>query len=153
VLQTDDVDESILQVLRDNGRLSNREVARRLAISEGTVRQRLKKLEDARAIRIGAVVDAAHLGVGATANVKVTIDPVQLPKALEAFSKLPGVAYVGAITGRFNVFVSIAATNLTDLRTVVSEGIERFDGVQAVELRLVMRTPKNEHHVIAIPPA
>ena len=100
-----------------------------------------------------AVVDAAHLGVGATANVKVTIDPVQLPKALEAFSKLPGVAYVGAITGRFNVFVSIAATNLTDLRTVVSEGIERFDGVQAVELRLVMRTPKNEHHVIAIPPA
>ena len=153
MLQTDAVDESILQVLRDNGRLSNREVARRLAISEGTVRQRLKKLEDARAIRIGAVVDTAHLGVGATANVTVTIDPVHLSNALEAFAALPGVAYVAATTGRCNVFVSISASNLADLRAVVGEGIERFKGVHAVEIRLVLRTPKHEHHVIAIPRA
>ena len=150
-MRTDDVDERILSLLSDDGRLSNREVARRLDISEGTVRQRLKKLEDARAIRIGAVVDPMHLGLGVGASVMVTIDPAHLSRALEAFSTLPGVAYVAAITGRFNIFVSISAANNGDLRAVVSGCVERFKGVHAIEVRQMVRIPKHEYHVIAIP--
>ena len=151
MLRTDDLDESILRSLREDGRLSNREVARQLGISEGTVRHRLKRLEDARAIRIGAVVDPAAMGMEAAANVMVTIDPARLPIALEVFSNLPGVDYLAAITGRFNVFVSITATDLAELRAVVSDGIERFKGVRAVEIRLMLRTLKPEWHVVAIP--
>ncbi len=149
--RTDDLDESILRLLRDDGRLSNREVARRLDVSEGTVRHRLKRLEDARAIRIGAVVDPASLGIGATANVMVAIDPAHLPNALEGFAKLPGVEYVAAITGRFNVLVSIGAADLSGLRAVVSDGLERLEGVRAVEIRPMVRTLKPEWHVVAIP--
>ena len=151
MLRTDEVDERILSLLRDDGRLSNREVARRLDISEGTVRQRLKKLEDARAIRIGAVVDPIALGIEAGATVMVTVDPAHLSKALDAFSALPGVAYVAAITGRFNVFVSITAANISELRAVVDACIERFSGVHAVEIRPMLRIPKHDYHVIAIP--
>jgi len=151
MLQTDDLDESILRLLRDDGRVSNREVARRLGVSEGTVRHRLKRLEDARAIRIGAVVDPASLGMDATANVMVTIDPARVSNALEVFATLPGVDYVAAITGRFNVFVSIAATDLAELRALVSDSIERFKGVRAVEIRLTLWTLKPEWHVVAIP--
>ena len=151
MLRTDDLDESILRSLREDGRLSNREVARQLGISEGTVRHRLKRLEGVRAIRISAVVDPAAFGMTAAANVMVAIDPARLPSALEVFSKLPGVDYVAAITGRFNVFVSITATDLAELRAVVSDSIERFKGVRAVEIRLMLRTLKPEWHVVAIP--
>jgi len=151
VLRTDDVDERILALLRDDGRLSNREVARRLDISEGTVRQRLKKLEDAHAIRIGAVVDPVKLGIGVGASVMVTIDPSHLSAALDAFCLLPGVAYVAAITGRFNAFVSLTAVDLPALGAVISDRIERFKGVLAVEVRLMLRAPKHDYHVIAIP--
>ena len=151
MLRTDNLDESILRSLREDGRISNREVARLLGISEGTVRHRLKRLENAGAIRIGAVVDPASLGLDASANVMVTIDPARLANALDVFSKLPGVDYVAAITGRFNVFVSIAATDLAELRAVVSDSIERFKGVRAVEIRLLLRTLTPEWHVVAIP--
>jgi len=150
-VRTDDVDERILDLLCDDGRLSNREVARRLDISEGTVRQRLRRLEDARAIRIGAVVDPVKLGIGVAASVMVTVDPAHLSSALDAFCLLPGVAYVAAVTGRFNVFVSMTAVDLAALRAVISDRIERFKGVFAVEVRLLLRTPKHEYHVIAIP--
>ena len=150
-MRTDDVDERILDLLCDDGRLSNREVARRLDISEGTVRQRLRRLDDARAIRIGAVVDPVKLGIGVAASVMVTVDPAHLSSALDAFCLLPGVAYVAAVTGRFNVFVSMTAVDLAALRAVISDRIERFKGVFAVEVRLLLRTPKHEYHVIAIP--
>lgn len=151
MLRTDDVDERILELLRDDGRLSNREVARRLEISEGTVRQRLKKLEDAHAIRIGAVVDPLPLGITAAASVMLTVDPSTLASALAAFSMVPGVVYVASITGRFNVFVQLTALNNAELRAVVGKHIARFKGVLAVELRLLLRSPKHEYHVIAIP--
>ena len=41
-MKLSDIDESILGVLKSNGRISNREVARQLGISEGMVRVHLK---------------------------------------------------------------------------------------------------------------
>jgi len=151
VFRTDEVDERIIRLLRDDGRLSNREVARRLDISEGTVRQRLKKLEDAGAIRIGAVVDPLKLGISAFANVMIMVEPSRLQSALDAFSALPEVSYVASTTGQFNVLVLIAAKDLPSLRELITAQVERFKGVHRVEVRLMVRTPKHEYHVIAIP--
>ena len=151
MFRTDEVDERIIRLLRDDGRLSNREVARRLDISEGTVRQRLKKLEDAGAIRIGAVVDPLKLGISAFANVMIMVEPSRLQSALDAFSALPEVSYVASTTGQFNVLVLIAAKDLPSLRELITAQVERFKGVHRVEVRLMVRTPKHEYHVIAIP--
>ena len=113
-MQTDGVDESIMNLLREDGRLSNREVARRLDVSEGTVRQRLKKLEDANAIRMGVVVDPVKLGIGIGATVLLTVQPRCVEKVLDAFCKLPEAKYVATIMGPFNIFVSMTSTNLAD---------------------------------------
>ena len=40
----DRLDEKIIQILRDNGRISNAEIARDLNVSEGTIRRRIRKL-------------------------------------------------------------------------------------------------------------
>jgi Lrp/AsnC family transcriptional regulator for asnA, asnC and gidA len=151
VIHTDNVDDQIIALLREDGRLSNREVGRRLEISEGMVRQRLKKLEDANAIRIGAVVDPRKLGLGVTATVLVSVEPSRLRGALETFSRLPEVQFASSIMGQFNVFVLLAAQDLDALRTLVNAQIERFTGVHRVDVRLIVGTRKHEYHVINIP--
>jgi Lrp/AsnC family transcriptional regulator for asnA, asnC and gidA len=149
--ETDAVDERILELLMNDGRLSNREVARRLDISEGTVRQRLKKLEDARAIRIGAVVDPRRVGLEVSAIVLVSVEPSRLEGALETFSRLPEVQYVASIVGQYNVFVTLTAEDLRTLRLLINAQIERFTGVHRVDVRLIAETRKHEYHVISIP--
>ncbi len=151
-MQTDEVDESIMGLLRDDGRLSNREVARRLDVSEGTVRQRLKKLEDANAIRMGVVVDPVKLGVGFAATVMLTVEPRCVEDVLDAFCKLPEAAYVATIMGPFNIFVSIATVDMPTLRGLINAQIERCGGVERVEIRPMVSTPKHDYHLIAIPP-
>jgi Lrp/AsnC family transcriptional regulator, regulator for asnA, asnC and gidA len=151
MLRTDEIDERIMHLLHDDGRLSNREVARRLDISEGTVRQRLKKLEDAGAIRIGVVVDPVKLGLSITAAVMVTVAPERLPQALDAFAALPEASYVASVTGPFNVFVVMTTTDMAALRDLITAQIEHFRGVHQVEVRPVVRTPKHDYHVISIP--
>jgi Lrp/AsnC family transcriptional regulator, regulator for asnA, asnC and gidA len=150
-METDAIDDRILNLLMDDGRLSNREVARRLDISEGTVRQRLKKLEDAKAIRIGAVVDPRRMGLEVTAMVLVSVEPSRLEGALDTFSRLSEVHYVASIMGQFNVLVLVTAESLQTLRLLINAQIERFTGVHRVDVRLVVGTRKHEYHIISIP--
>jgi Transcriptional regulators len=150
-MQTDAVDESIMSLLQEDGRLSNREVARRLEVSEGTVRQRLKKLEDANAIRMGVVVDPVKLGIGFAATVLLTVEPRCVEEVLDAFCKLPEAKYVATIMGPFNIFVSIAAADMPTLRGLINAQIERCGGVERVEVRPMVSTPKHDYRLIAIP--
>ena len=115
------------------------------------MRQRLKKLEDARAIRMGVVVDPDKLGLGLSATVLVTVEPSRLQGALDAFSRLPEVSFAASIMGSFNLFVLIRAADMQALRELVNAQIERFTGVHRVEVRPVVSTLKHEYHVIAIP--
>ena len=151
MLRTDEVDEQIMQLLRDDGRLSNREVARRLEISEGTVRQRLKKLEDAHAIRMGIVVDPFRLGVGFTASIMLAVEPSCLEHVLDALARLSEVSYVASITGQFNVFVLIVAQDIVAARSLIDSQVELAACVHRMEVRPVLRTPKHDYHLIAIP--
>lgn len=149
-MRTDEVDEQIMQLLCDDGRLSNREVARRLDISEGTVRQRLKKLEDANAIRMGLVVDPARLGIGFAAQVMLSVEPAGLERTLDAFAKLPDVHYVASITGQFNVLISMTAVDMPALAQVVESQVQSIKGIHRVEVRPMISTPKHDYHLIAI---
>jgi Lrp/AsnC family transcriptional regulator for asnA, asnC and gidA len=151
VQQTDEVDERIMRLLRDDGRLSNREVARRLDISEGTVRQRLKKLEDARAIRIGVVVDPAPLGIDFVATVLLSVEPSRVELALAAFSGLAETSYVASITGSFNVFVLIAAPTMGDVQRLIDAQVDLIEAVHRIEVRPLFSAPKYDYHLVAIP--
>jgi Lrp/AsnC family transcriptional regulator, regulator for asnA, asnC and gidA len=150
MINTDAVDEGIMAILRDDGRLSNREVARRLEVSEGTVRQRLKKLQDAGAIRIGVVADANRVGFAISAWVRVSVAPEHTDHALRTFSCLDEAPYVAAVSGRYNVLVVLIATNQLELMRVVNAKIETCSGVSRVDVRIIAQTVKYDIHEVVV---
>ena len=151
-IKTDSVDEEIMAILREDGRLSNREVARRLDVSEGTVRQRLKKLQDAGAIRIGVVTDANRLGYAVSAWVRVSVSPEHTEYALTTFSGLSEVQYVAAVVGRYNVLVVLTASNQLELMRLVNAKFESCRGVSQVDVRIIGQTVKYDIHEVVVRP-
>ncbi len=152
MIKTDAVDEGIMAILREDGRLSNREVARRLDVSEGTVRQRLKKLQDAGAIRIGVVTDANRVGFAVSAWVRVSVSPEHTEHALTTFSNLKDVQYVAAVIGRYNVLVVLTASNQLELMRLVNSKIESSRGVSQVDVRIIAQTVKHDIHEVVVRP-
>mgnify|MGYP003704439455 CR=1 FL=1 len=64
-MQLDNLDWRILAALQDNGRLSNQDLAARVAVSPATCLRRVKRLVEAGVIeRRVAVLSPAHLGAG-----------------------------------------------------------------------------------------
>ena len=60
----DGVDCAIIQLLQKDGRITNIEIARKLKVSEATVRARMKRLIDDEIIQIVAVSDPRNWGSG-----------------------------------------------------------------------------------------
>jgi Lrp/AsnC family transcriptional regulator, regulator for asnA, asnC and gidA len=150
MIKIDAVDEAIMATLRDDGRLGNREVARRLEISEGTVRQRLKKLQDAGAIRIGLVSDVNRLGFAVSAWVRVSVSPEHSEHALRTFSAYADVPYVAATAGRYNILVVLLATNQLELMRLVNAKIESCRGVTQVDVRIIAQTVKHDIYEVVV---
>ena len=150
MVETDDIDEAILLILREDGRCSNREVGRRLDLSEGTVRQRLKKLQDAGAIRIGVVADPAQLGLVCNAYVRLSVAPKYYEEALSALAALDEVAYVGATVGRYDVILVVVARNLERLLALVNDKIDGIRGVKAVNVKPIVKSLKHDFYQMAI---
>ena len=56
-MKLDDTDRAILAALRENGRATNSEIAGRLDVSEGTVRNRIGKLTGSGFLSVEGLVD------------------------------------------------------------------------------------------------
>lgn len=60
--QLDDLDRRILELLAEDARVSNRQLAEQLGVTEGTVRGRLKRLEADQLIRFSAITNVSLIG-------------------------------------------------------------------------------------------
>lgn len=142
-----------MAVLQEDGRLSNREVARRLDISEGQVRQRLRKLLNGGAILFDAVTDAESMGIRFVAFVKVSVAPKHLEAFLETCTQFEDVWYLAALSGRFNVMALLCMEDATDAMRIVNRRMRPLDGVNEIEVLQIVGGVKHNYHEIVVPRA
>ncbi|MFW5489579.1 MAG: Lrp/AsnC family transcriptional regulator [Desulfovibrio sp.] len=97
----DEIDTKILNILHENARISNAEIARRVAMAPSAVLERIRKME-----RKGVIlgydvrVDPRAVGLTLTAFTKVhTRDAVGSLEAGRAMASIPGVVEVHYTAG------------------------------------------------------
>ena len=146
----DDTDEAIMAAFQADGRQSNREVARRLDISEGTVRQRLAKLQEARAIRFDVVTDPSRSGIDFVAFVRLSVAPREIEAVLDACTQLPALWYVASVTGRYNVMALISCATQRDAMQVINTRLRLLPGVNEVDVRVVIGSARHDFHEIVV---
>jgi DNA-binding Lrp family transcriptional regulator len=99
----DDLDEEILRLLSRDGRMPYREIAKKLRVSEGTIYNRLHRLESEEVIQRYTIKPSHEkIGLNLTAIIGVRIKAGQLEKLEEKVSALPPVMAVYDITGDYD---------------------------------------------------
>ena len=100
----DELDTRIIALLQEDGRASNAGIARRVGVSEGTVRRRLKRLVQEEYIRVVAQLDPGRMGYASEALVGVQVDPDKVDQVANDLAGLEEVSWVTVTTGAFDVF-------------------------------------------------
>ncbi|MEV3871290.1 Lrp/AsnC family transcriptional regulator [Streptomyces sp. NPDC049906] len=123
-----DFDGALVTALRDNGRLSVSELARRLEVPRRRVQERIRDLLDSGAMRITANVHPALLGIRTFCDVHVWVDGATAP-VLDALRGLREATLISAVAGHCDVVVEVGAEDHHHLRELLAR-IRAIGGVR-----------------------
>jgi DNA-binding Lrp family transcriptional regulator len=135
-LETDGVDEldlAIVSALQRDARSSNRRIASELDVSEGTIRQRVRRMEEERLIRIRAVSDIEAFAFTASATVGVHVRGGAVEAVGRRLAAMENVAAVVRSVGEFDFVLITLARSRAELIETVLGRIQAMDGVRATE--------------------
>ena len=143
----DELDQRIIGLLQMDGRLSNAEIARKLGVSEGTVRRRVGRLIQEAVIRVTAVPNIEKMGYGTTALVGVQTRPGRADDVAEALARLEEVHYAAVTTGAFDVFIWVGLESAQRLGDFLHTKVAPVEGVQRTETFINLAIKKRTYGV------
>jgi len=141
----DDLDAKIIAILQSDGRISNTEIAKSLAVSEATIRGRIKRLIDDEIIQIVAVSNPLKLGFEITGDLYISVDMTKMKNVISSLSKFKELWYIVATTGRSNLNAEFVVKNLEELHDLVYNHLSHIDGIQQVETAVIMKYVKRRY--------
>ena len=116
----DETDHAILLALRENGRRAYRDIAREVGVSEGTVRSRVRKLEDLGALRFLAFIDPMRLGNSVLALMLVRVEGAAQNSIVEALTSWSETTYVSSLAGRADIYAQLICVDSDALGDVIT---------------------------------
>ena len=137
----DATDEAILRALQDDGRRSFRSIAREVGVSEGTVRARVRKLEDVGALRVLAFVDPSRLGNSVLALLALRVEGPRRGALIEELSAWSEVTYLSSLIGRHDILLQVMCGDNDELGRIIARTRD-LEGVTEVEPMLELEVHK-----------
>ena len=139
-MQLDNTDWSIIELLSEQY-LSNNEIARRLDISEGTIRRRIKALQDEGIMRIKAQLDPNVLEERQIAIVTANVTEANLlDKKAREISRLNGVVSVSILAGQFDLLIEILVDSNHGLMQFLINELSTVEGLSKTETFVILKS-------------
>lgn len=136
----DELDRSLIALLRGNARMNVADLAHKLGVSRGTVTNRIRKLEDSQVIvgytvklRPEAEPDRIRAWMG------VLVEGNQSRQVVAALLGEPGVATLHDTNGRWDLLAELEAGSMGELAQVL-ERVRLISGIRGTETNIHLTT-------------
>ncbi len=147
----DTIDHKLLDLLQQNARVTQLEMAAAVGLSQPAVAERMRKLEQEGVITgYSARVDGRKLGKDITAFIGVRIEH---PKYNSGFGKrvqaIPDVLECHRITGPDSYLLKVVTEDTQSLDTLISDLLRHIPGVTRTLTTVVTSSIKEGSHITA----
>ncbi len=146
-IDLDETARAILDLLGEDARLSNRAIARRLELAEGTVRTRIKRLTDRRLLRFTAITDHRQHGNPEFAFLRIRADMRQAEAITEALRRYPQLRTVIMMLGNFNILAVGLFDSREEIGAITSDLLGGIPGVLDVQASIVTQSIKYNERI------
>lgn len=141
----DETDCDIIQLLQKDGRVTNIEIARKLGVSEATVRARMKRLIDAEIIQIVAVSNPIKLGFKVTGSIQIRVDIKKMDAVIRELKQIEALWFIVQMTSGTGIYTEFVVRSMEELNELIMQKINPIDGVLDTETNLIMKFIKRRY--------
>jgi len=133
----DGTDRRILEVIQEDARISNTELADRIGLSPSPCWRRVRTLEDTGVIeRYVTLVNAKAVGLPITVFATVALEK-QVESALESFEQAvmerPEVMECNLMTGEFDYLLRVVVPDLVAYERFLMDHLTRIKGIASIK--------------------
>lgn len=147
----DEVDRNILEFLSRDARTSNRQIATELGVTEGTVRGRIKRMEEEKQIRITAVTNIDRFRDAALAYIWIEVErSSQAREVARQLAAMKELGFVGLMMGRFDILAITMVRDTQHLAEFIHGNISGLQGVRRTESTLGVKFVKHDYRMARI---
>jgi DNA-binding Lrp family transcriptional regulator len=143
-MSLDETDVKILKALLLDARLSNRQIAKKIGVSVGTVLSRIERLEKEGIIKgYSAIIDHEKLGYELTVLTEITVSKGKLLDMEKEIAKWHGVVCVYDVTGLSDAFVIAKFKSRQELSNF-TKSLLNLPFVERTNTHVVLTTVKED---------
>lgn len=146
--EIDAIDRRILEILQQDGRITNSDLAEQIGLTPAPTLSRVKKLEAAGYIkRFTAILDQAKLGLPVTVFVAIILESHKLKTTLDfqkAVLQIPEILECHHIAGDEDFLLKVVANSPADFEEFVLGKLARMGGIEKVKSTFVLSSSKLE---------
>lgn len=144
MIQLDRYDRAILEILQQDGRISNQDLADRIGLSPSPCLRRVRALEESGLITgYRAVLDPKALGLSLMALIHISMDkhtPERFANFEARIAEIPNIVECLLITGQQADYqLKAVVTDMDDYQNLLLNRVTRIEGVTGVHSSFVMR--------------
>ncbi|PYM66709.1 MAG: transcriptional regulator [Candidatus Rokuibacteriota bacterium] len=140
----DELDAGIIRILQRDSRVANTEIARRLAVTEGTVRNRIDRLVRHGVIQFGVWADPLKLGYQNYAIIEIHVNEPDIEKVADRLARFPEIFFLGICTGNFDISAAAVFRSNDHLYQVMTQ-LRQVPGIERTSTASVIRLVKREY--------
>jgi len=145
IRKIDKTDSNIIKMLQKDGRLSNTTIAKKLGVSEATVRVRLSRLVNEEYIQIVAVGNPIKLGFDIVGMIRFEIDLSKVDSIIRELKKLKPIWFIVQTTGNIDIHAEFNIRSLYELKELITKKINKIDGIIRTDTALILDYAKREY--------
>lgn len=141
----DKLDNEIIRLLTENGRIRVGEMAKKLDVTSPTIRSRIKNLEKKGLFKVSGIIDPNQHPQMITALVAMSIrSHGKMDQILEKIARLPNVVWAGVSTGRYDIIAEVVCVRGKDeLYRFTTNTILKIGNVVRSETFIIMKSRDN----------
>ncbi len=148
----DDLDRRIIEKLARDARVSNRQIAGELDVTEGTIRSRIKRLQAEGLIQFTVVTDFRVAGSPNLVQLGIQADPSRVGALAKQLADIPEISCVIVLLGRYSLLAMGLFNSIEQLNALIVNRIRILEGVREVETSISVHNVKYEVGIARITP-
>ncbi|MFW9819438.1 MAG: Lrp/AsnC family transcriptional regulator [Promethearchaeota archaeon] len=129
----DIVDLKILELLKEDSRMSFNDISQNVGKTEATVRRRVKKLKDEGIIKRFTIEYRIDNKPRTRATVKVEPDFKEIKRILKELLEIEEITNIWRLSGDCGLFMKVEIESIEKFNPLIEEKISQIKGVKIVE--------------------
>jgi len=131
--QFSDLDNSIIAILKKDGRTSNQKIADELGVTMSMVATRIRRMEQAKAMKIVAVSDFSAFDYNVLLPIGVDVKGRRANDVARDIASLKEIASVQLVTGKHDIEILVTLSSMDELSDFLLSKLSQIKGVRSLD--------------------